>query len=103
MAVANVTTITVKPDRYQDWLEVARKARTLIEKYGGKNIRVLAGLVAGQATGSLVYISEADDFAAAGGVLHKILPDPVGREVMSTGSASPTAGYQTTFWVDVPL
>ena len=66
-------------------------------------MRALAGLVAGEATGSFVFTYEADDFAAYGAVQGKVLADPEIRPLMSTGSASPTAGYQTTLWVDVPL
>jgi hypothetical protein len=104
MAVVTVTTLTVKPDRYQEYLDqVARKAKPIIEKAGGKNVRLLAGLVAGQATGSLVFIFEADDFSAFGATSDKFLADPEFVALMSTGTASPVASYQATMWVDVPL
>jgi hypothetical protein len=61
MAVVSVSTVTVKPDRFEDYLEEVCKVKALTEKCGGKNVRVLAALVAGQATGSLAFIAEADD------------------------------------------
>jgi hypothetical protein len=83
MAVAFPSTFSVKPDRLADWLEPARMSKPAWEKAGGKNIRVLAGLVAGQATGSRVWIVEADDFAAGGDA-------PINR-----GSASPRCPART--------
>jgi hypothetical protein len=74
-----------------------------VEKHGGKNVRLLAGLVAGQQTGSLAFTFEADDFGGYGAYLDKALADPQIGELMSTGDASPMAGFQTTLWVDVPL
>ena len=46
MAVVFVTTLTVKPDRFEEYLEEnARKAKALVEKHGGRNSRLLAALV----------------------------------------------------------
>ena len=104
MAVVTVATITLKPDRYEEYVEkVARPAKAISEKAGAKNVRLLAGLVAGEATGSLAFISEADDYAAAGALMQKTMADPEIRAMMSTGTASPLASFQVTQWVDVPL
>jgi hypothetical protein len=103
MAVVTVATTTVKPDRYAEYVEQMRTMKAINEKNGAKNVRVLAGLVAGAATGTFVWISEADDFAAAGAVIDKTLADPEVQKMMSTGTASPVANYQTTMWVDLPL
>ena len=104
MAVVSVATLTVKPDRYQDYVDqVARKAKAIIEKSGGKNTRLLAALVAGEQTGTLAYMWEADDFADVGTVTDKFMAEPDFQTLMLTGSASPVASYQVTMWVDVPL
>jgi hypothetical protein len=104
MAVVFVTTLTVKPDRFDEYLEEnARRAKAIIEKCGGKNVRLLAALVAGEATGTLAFIAEADDFAATGAVLDKFLADPEAVALTLRGDASPVAGYQSAMWVDVPL
>ena len=103
MAVVSVTTETVKPDRFEDYLDLTRKANALVEKHGGRNCRLLAALVAGEQTGTFAFISEADDFAASGAVLDKFMVDPEGVAMMMLGDANPVASYQVTTWVDVPL
>jgi hypothetical protein len=105
MAVVNVTTFTVRPDRFEDALADNRKAKAILEKHGARNVRVLAGLVAGQATGTLAFIFEADDFASWGAVEDKFFADPEGMAlVQSTGaSAGPIPGFQSAVYVDVPL
>ena len=104
MAVVTVTTLQIKPDRMQDYIEqVARKAKPILEKYGVRNCRVLSAVVAGEATGTVVFTAETDDFAGVGAALDKLMADPEGAELMSTSSASPMASYQTSLWVDIPL
>jgi hypothetical protein len=106
MAVVGVSNVTIKPDRMEDYIElVARPAKALLEKYGTKNVRLLAAVVAGEATGSVVYISETDDFAASGAVLDKLFTEPDGMALMAAVNAGdgPMAGYQLSFWVDIPL
>ena len=105
MAVVSVGTFTVKPDRFEDELAELRKAKAVTEKCGAKNYRVLAAMVAGQQTGSLALIFEADDFAAYGAVMDKFLNDPGGLALLSStnSTAGPVAGFQGTLWVDVPL
>jgi hypothetical protein len=103
MAVVSTTIIQVKPDRWEEFLDQTRRTRPIMEQAGAKNIRLLAGLVAGQQTGTVVYISEADDFAAAGVVMDRAIADPEIQKILVLGDASPMAGYQTSYFVDVPL
>ena len=103
MAVVRTTIVQVKPDRFQEWLDQMRKAKAIMEKAGAKNIRVLAGLVAGQATGTIVVTSETDDFAGTGTVMDKSFADPEIQKILTLGDASPMAGWQTSLFVDVPL
>ena len=105
MTVVTVYTFTVKPDGYEAWLAVARKSKPLWERLGAKNIRFLAGLVAGGQTGSMAFSFEADDFSAYGAVVDRFLADPEGLALMGSlnTSASPIGPYQNTLWVDVPL
>jgi hypothetical protein len=60
-------------------------------------------MVAGEATGSFVFTSEAADFASAGAAVDKAITDPEIVAMMSTGPASPIATTQTSMWLDVPL
>lgn len=105
MAVVSVTTVTVKPDRYDDFLEMTRKVNAILQKCGAKNIRLLAALTAGEASGSLTTTFEADDFAAQGAIVDKFLADPEGFAIMTATNttAGPTVGFQSSIWVDVPL
>jgi hypothetical protein len=105
LAVVSVTTNTVKPDRFEDYLELIRNGRAIFERCGAKNVRLLAALVAGEATGSFAFIWEADDFAAWGEVFNAFLTDSEGQAMTASagGDPSPVPGYQNTVWVDVPL
>jgi hypothetical protein len=105
MAVLGVVTSTVKPDRYEDFIDLNRKVKMVVERAGVKNVKLRAGLIAGQATGSFVFTIEADDFAAYGAAIDKYLADPEGQLVQSLlgTSASPIAELQYPLWVDVPL
>ena len=51
---SDIAIVQVKPDRFQDWLDVMRKATPIMEKAGAKNARILVGLVAGEQTGTVV-------------------------------------------------
>ncbi len=106
MAVVSVTTLTVKPDGYEEALVEIRKVKAFTEKCGGKNVRLVAALVAGQATGTLSFITEADDFGANAALTDSFLSDPEGQAIFARANSSArpfgSAG-QTTLWVDVPL
>jgi hypothetical protein len=105
MAVVSVTTLTVKPDRYEALLSDIRKSKAIMEKHGARNVRLLAGLVGGEASGSLAFTYEPDDFGAQGTILDQFLADPEGLALITSTNttAGPTAGFQSTIWVDVPL
>jgi hypothetical protein len=105
MAVVSVTTFVVKPDGFEGILADIRKGKTIMEKCGARNIRLLAAMVGGEATGSIVLSAEVDDFAGWGAYLDKFLADPEGLALFGSvnTSASPVAGFQSTIWVDVPL
>jgi hypothetical protein len=105
MAVVTVSTLNVKPDRYAEFLETSRKTKAILEKCGASNVRVLAALTAGQASGTLAMSFETDTFAAQGSVIDKFFADPEGLAltVSSNTSTSPTTGFQSAIWVDVPL
>jgi hypothetical protein len=103
MAVVSTTTVQVKPDRFQEWLDQMRKAKAIMDKTGANNIRVLVGLVAGQTTGTILVTSETDDFAGAGTVMDKSFADPEIQKILTLGDAGPMAGFQTSLFVDVPL
>jgi len=71
---------------------------------GAKNVRLIVGL-GGQSSGSFVLSHEADDHAAAGAILDKFLADSEGLALMmeSGTEGGPTASWQTSTWVEIPL
>jgi hypothetical protein len=103
MTVVGTTIVQVKPDRFQEWLDQVRKAKVVMEQAGAKNVRVLVGLVAGQATGTIVVTSETDDFAGAGTVMDKAIANPEMQQILMIGDASPMAGFQTSYFLEGPL
>jgi hypothetical protein len=103
MAVVTTTIVQVKPDRFQDWLDVMRKVNPIMEKAGAKNTRVLAGLVAGEATGTVAVLYETDDFASAGAMMDKTFADPEIQKSLALGEGNPMIGWQTSQFIDVPL
>jgi len=105
MTVVSVTALTVKPDRYEDFLAMTRKTKAIMERCGAKNIRLLAGITAGEASGTLALSAEYDDFTDAGRALDKFLADAEGLALMtqSNSAAGPTASWQGSSWIEVPL
>jgi len=71
VTVLNVSGLTVKPDRYEDFVTTTRKAKAILEKHGARNVRLLVAMTAGQASGSFALSSEYDDFTDAGRALDK--------------------------------
>jgi hypothetical protein len=102
MAVVTVATFTIKPDRMEDYLENTRKAKAIFEKFGARNCRLLSAVVAGEATGSLAFIAESDDFAAQSALRENAMADPEMPRTVNT-SAGPIASAHVAIWVDIPL
>src|SRR5690349_14608889 len=103
MAVMSVTILQVKPGRYDDYLAVTARADKMLEKAGAKNIRLIVGLTAGEASGSMVPTWEADDFTSHGKVTDAFFANG-GAELLAElgGADSPILGWQSSTYVDVP-
>ena len=81
MTVLSVTALTIKPDRYEDFLATTKKSKSILEKHGAKNVRLIVSM-SGETSGSFVLTHEADDFTDAGRVMDKFLGDPEGLALM---------------------
>ena len=105
MAVTSVTTMTLKPDKYEEFLKTTSKAKAVLERHGAKNVRLMGSIVAGEQTGTLVTTWEADDYAAYGAVMDKFLADQEGLALlMSTNSESgPLTSFQGSLWSDIEV
>ncbi len=104
MTVLSATTLTVKLDRYEDFLASAQKSKSLLEKHGAKNVRLIVSM-SGESSASFTLTHEADDFTDAGRITDKFLADPGGLAVMtgSGSAADPVASWHPSTWVEIPL
>jgi hypothetical protein len=103
MAVLNVTVLTVKPGRMDDYLESTSRAEALLEKAGAKNQRLMATLTAGPESGTVISTWEADSFAEQGQVTDAFFANG-GAELMEeiSGADSPVATWANSILVDIP-
>jgi hypothetical protein len=103
MAITSVTVLAVKPGRFEDFMKQQNEAEALLERCGAKNLRLMVGLTAGEASGSIVSTFEADDFSAHGKVLDAFFAGG-GVEIMQAigGDDSPIESWQSSTYVDVP-
>ncbi len=104
MTVLSVTALTIKPDRYEDFLATTKKSKSILEKHGAKNVRLIVSM-SGETSGSFVLTHEADDFTDAGRVMDKFLGDPEGLALMMESGTEDgaTASWQTSTWVEIDL
>ena len=105
MTVLSVTALTVKPDRYEDFLATTKRSKSILEWCGAKNVRLIVATGAGEASGRFALAHEADDFAASGAIKDKFFTHPEGLEIMmeSNSTSGPTATWQTSTWVEFDL
>ena len=103
MAIMSVTVMTIKPGRYAEFLAGTAEADELLKKSGAKNLRLIAGLAAGEGSGTIVSTWEADDFEDFGKISQAFFENG-GTDVMEgVGSAdSPVASWQNSIFVDIP-
>ena len=104
MTVLSVTTLSIKPGRYEDFLASIQKSKSLLEKHGAKNVRLIVSM-SGQTSGSFALTHEADDYTDAGRITDKFLADPEGlAATMESGTAeSPVVSWQPSTWMEIPL
>ena len=103
MTVVSVTALTIKPDRYRIRLGAAARNRSRSWRSPAPNVGSLWAWVAGW--GSWVAAHEADDHATSGAIWDKFLADSEGLALMmeSGTDGGPTAAWQTSTWVEIPL
>ena len=102
MAVLSVTAMTIKPGRWSDFLAGQPATDEILTRAGAKNLRLIAAMSAGEASGSVVATWEADDWEAFGKVTNNFF-NHGGAEVMEGVGAvdSPVASWQTSTYMDV--
>jgi hypothetical protein len=103
--VISVTTLNVKPDKYDAFLDQNRQAKAILERCGATNVRLMGTIVAGEASGTLAMTWEAADNASYGAVMDMFLADPEGMALLmqSNSAGGPVTGFQSSIWGDVEL
>src|SRR5262245_58676304 len=105
MAVISVTTLTLKPDKYEEWIKTTSSSKAVLERHGAKNVRAMGTILAGEQTATVAITWEADNYAAYGAVMDKFLEDQEGMALlMNANSASgPVAAFQSSIWSDIEV
>ena len=102
MAVTNVTVLTLKPGRYDDFLKFHTRIEELWAKAGAQNQRLMGAGAAGEASGSIVATWEAEDFEKFGQVMNSFFTSG-GSDLASEtrGADSPIATWQISIYQDI--
>jgi hypothetical protein len=100
MAVISVATLTVGDGRWEDFLDSNKKAKAILEKYGAKNVRLLAPVSGAEPSGTFHSTFEADDLASLGKVLDSIYADQDMLALMQSGAAS---SWTSSILGEIPL
>src|SRR5580704_10889198 len=102
VAVVSVTAFQISPNGSEAAMQWLRKTKAFLEGSGARSVRLLSALVGGEATGTMAFLTESEDFAHNGSISDKFLADPELAsgmvEAISTGAF---LGVQTSLWMDV--
>jgi hypothetical protein len=101
MPVTNVTTLTVKPGGWDEMMENVKKAKVILERHGGRNVRLLVPVSGGGPSGTAHSTFEADDLAGVGKVLDGIYADPEMVALMMKGAES--ASWESSILAELPI
>ena len=99
MAVISVATLTAG-DSWEAFLDSNKKSKIILEKYGAKNVRLLAPVAGATPSGTFHSTFEADDLAAPGKILDAVYADPDILEMMQSGASS---SWTTSILGEIPL
>ncbi|MGO8863541.1 MAG: hypothetical protein ACLQRH_22685 [Acidimicrobiales bacterium] len=102
MTVISAAALTMRPDRYEDFLTSTRKSKSTLEKCGARNVRLSVATSAGH---SFVLSYEAVDFTDAGAIMDRFFADPEGVAVMAEANSDsgPVASWQSSTWMEIEL
>ena len=105
MSVLSSTVIRVKPGRWNDFLKLMRTTSHVLTSSGAKRFRLVSGIAAGPASGTIVIVWEADDWEDYGQVSQRFFADPAGIDLLmqSTTPEGPTLSWENSVYIDVPI
>jgi len=101
MTVGSSTVVTLVAGRENDAIADASKFRTLLERHGAQNYRVM--LMMDRTPLRMVTTYEADDQAALGKIADSLLVDPEFQPFMeaSFGPGGNCSDYVTQMWIEL--
>jgi len=99
MAVISVATLTIG-DSWEAFLESNKKAKAILERYGAKNVRLLAPVAGAETSGTFHSTCVADDLATLGKILDSIYADPDMLALMQSGASS---SWTSSILGEIPL
>jgi hypothetical protein len=100
MAVINVTTLTVAPDRWEQFIGDNKKSKAILERHGAKAVRLLAEVAGSVPSGTVHMTFEADNLAALGKILDSVYADPDILAMMQSGVA---VSWTSSILGDIPV
>jgi hypothetical protein len=105
MTVTSSTQSIVNPGRLQDAVALAGQAAKLLERHGASDVRLLAAIIAGEATGTLDLESEYPDVEGWGASSDSMVGDTELQQLMDVarGPNSPVHIVNQVLTSDIPL
>lgn len=100
MAVISVTTLTVAPGNWDQFIEENKKSKAILERNGAKNVRYLAEVAGSMPSGIVILTYEADDMGSLGKIMDAAFADPEILAMMQNGSA---ASWTSSILGEIPL
>ena len=99
MAVISVATLTAG-DNWEAFLDSNKQAKVILEKYGAKNVRLLAPIAGAEPSGIFHSTWEADDLATLGRIMDAVYADPDILAMMQSGASS---SWTSSILGEIPL
>ena len=91
-----MTTLTIKPGGWDDMLENVKKAKAILERHGGRNVRLMVPVSGGGPSGTAHTTFEADDYVlralragASGFLLKDTPPADIVRAIRAVAAGEP--------------
>jgi hypothetical protein len=100
MAVISVTTLTVAPGNWDQFLEDNKKGKAILERNGAKNVRYLAEVAGSMPSGNVHLTYEADDLTSLGKIMDAVFADPEILAMMQDGA---TTSWTGSILGEIPL
>jgi hypothetical protein len=105
MTASHVVTARINPGRYDDWLEMTRRAAKIVERHGANNMRVMRSALGAETYNTTVFVSEHTNLEALGAFLDETNADGelVAMLTEVNGPHSPIQLLGETLVQEVPL